>query len=86
MPRYVNSMTDSIMRPTLAYLLRLWAERDGERWQWRASLQEIPGGQPTAFGEFDLALQFLRERMKREEARARAPLSDAGASTPFDKE
>ena len=85
-------MTDTILRPTLSYLLRLWAERDGEHWQWRVSLQAIPGKHPMAFGSFDQALQFLHEQMEQKVQLGTTGASDypslpgEGTPIPFDKE
>lgn len=62
----VSIMTDSITRPSLSYLLRLWAEEDGEAWAWRASLQVIPGQQALGFPSLEAAVAYLKSEMSKE--------------------
>ncbi|MFQ5626591.1 MAG: hypothetical protein ACE5FM_08065 [Methyloligellaceae bacterium] len=66
-------MTDSIVRPTLSYLLRLWAEDDGGRWLWRVSVEPIPrqarGDEILGFPSLEVAVAFLRAEMEKEENR-----------------
>lgn len=69
-------MTGSISRPALAYLLRLWAEDDGGRWVWRASLTPIhtnraPAEPPRGFPSLADAVTHLQAELARVESVSR---------------
>jgi hypothetical protein len=51
-------------RGQMAYLLRLWQERNGERVIWRASLQDVRGGKPLGSADLDRAVAYLRQQME----------------------
>jgi hypothetical protein len=55
-------MTDAIIRPTLIYIIRLWAEPDQGTWVWRASLQAVHKREatPLGFASLDEATTFLQ--------------------------
>jgi hypothetical protein len=50
-------------RGQMAYLIRLWQERNGERVVWRASLQDVHGGKPLGFADLDRTVAYLRHQM-----------------------
>lgn len=58
-------MTDAIIRPTLIYIIRLWAEPDQGTWVWRASLQPVHQREvvPLGFASLDEATLFLQAAM-----------------------
>jgi hypothetical protein len=47
----------------LAYLLRLWRVGEGERAVWRASLQDVRGGERVGFPGLEEAFAFLQEQV-----------------------
>jgi hypothetical protein len=53
----------------MAYLLRLWQERNGERIIWRVSLRDVHGGEhggkPLGFANLDRAVAYLRQQMEK---------------------
>lgn len=68
LPLYTKTnVTDSIKRPALSFLLRLWAEDDGQAWVWRVSLTPIPGEQAHGFSSLEAAIAFLQAEMNKEE-------------------
>jgi hypothetical protein len=56
----------------LAYVLRLWRVRNGERSVWRVSLQDVRSGERRGFAGVDQMCRYLRARIRdtldREEA------------------
>jgi hypothetical protein len=48
-------------RGYIAYLLRLWRERDGELSRWRASLQDPRSGERVGFARLEELFRFLRQ-------------------------
>ncbi|MFT5197297.1 MAG: hypothetical protein ACI85U_004338 [Candidatus Promineifilaceae bacterium] len=57
-------MIDKIAKPSFFYLLRLWAESDGDEWVWRASLEHIsakgPDRQELKFSTPEAATSYLK--------------------------
>jgi hypothetical protein len=47
----------------LAYLLRLWRVGEGERAVWRASLQDVRGGERVGFPGLEEALAYLEQQL-----------------------
>ena len=45
----------------MAYLLRLWRARDGERPGWRASLENVRTGERRGFRSVEELLAFIKE-------------------------
>jgi hypothetical protein len=60
-------MNEYIIRPTLIYIIRLWAEPDQGNLSWRVTLQEVgsklPAPAAVGFPSFIEATNFLREKM-----------------------
>lgn len=59
-------VTQSIIRPTLVYIIRLWAEPADGTWIWRLSLQPVLSDQaaaPLGFGTLEHAVAFLQQAM-----------------------
>ncbi|HFQ92995.1 MAG TPA: hypothetical protein ENK32_03220 [Anaerolineae bacterium] len=56
-------------RPSLSYLLRLWAEEDGGRWVWRISLtpvaRQVEETKPLGFSSLETAVAYLQAEMER---------------------
>jgi hypothetical protein len=48
----------------LAYLLRLWRVGRGNEAVWRASLQDVHGGERLGFASLDEACAFLRQQLE----------------------
>lgn len=55
-------MSNAIIRPTLIYIIRLWAEPDQGGWVWRVSLQPVQPREsmPLGFGSLAEAAAFLQ--------------------------
>ncbi|MFZ0546462.1 MAG: hypothetical protein WAM60_13540 [Candidatus Promineifilaceae bacterium] len=60
-------MNEQIIRPTLIYIIRLWAEPGREALSWRVTLQEVgtalPQSAVVGFPSFDEAARFLQTEM-----------------------
>jgi hypothetical protein len=58
-------MNDAIIRPTLIYIIRLWAESDQGVWVWRVSLQAVQPRDSHLWGFATLAEAtiFLQTQM-----------------------
>jgi hypothetical protein len=54
-------------RGYIAYLLRLWRERNAGVDVWRASLEDPHTGQRQGFADLDRLLSFLKEQTARGE-------------------
>ena len=56
-------------RPTLIFVLRLWAEADADHWQWRASLTPLgsEANSPLGFAGLDPLTEYLKDHMRQEE-------------------
>jgi len=55
-----------IIRPTLIYIIRLWAEPAGDCWVWRLSLQPVLVENPVTpigFASLEAAVAFLANQM-----------------------
>ncbi len=55
-------MNKAIIRPTLIYIIRLWAESDQGGWVWRVSLQPVQPREsmPLGFASLAEAMTFLQ--------------------------
>jgi hypothetical protein len=62
-------MVDGVARPSLRFLLRLWAEARGEVWEWRASLHDPRGPAVVGFPSPEAALAYLQAAMMAEQSR-----------------
>jgi len=60
-------VTDSVARPSLSFLLRLWAEANGADWVWRASVADLQGSAMTGFADMEAALAFIRAAVASEQ-------------------
>jgi len=49
------------VRDYIAYLLRMWREKNGDSTRWRASLQDPHSGEKVAFTHLDNLFDFLRQ-------------------------
>ncbi|GAB4270474.1 MAG: hypothetical protein Kow0080_14980 [Candidatus Promineifilaceae bacterium] len=71
----VSPMNYLEARPSLSYLLRLWAEADGERWVWRISLTPVARQtgetQPLGFASLETAVAHLQAEMDQAESESR---------------
>ena len=56
-------MSHSTNRPYYSFLLRLWAESDGDRWVWRASLESILTGERLGFPSLEALIAFLQDQI-----------------------
>lgn len=59
-------MDSPIIRPTLVYIIRLWAEPSSDDWVWRASLRPVRADLPVAllgFASLETAVAFLQQQM-----------------------
>lgn len=70
-------MTDRTVRPTLTFLLRLWAEPNGGCWQWRVQVTGIGQGaagqaETAGFGSLGAAIAFVARCQEQAERRADA--------------
>ena len=61
-------MNEHIIRPTLIYIIRLWAEPDRDSFSWRVTLQEVgtklPAPNATGFSSFSEATNFIQTEME----------------------
>lgn len=59
-------MDSPIIRPTLVYIIRLWAEPANEDWVWRVSLRSVQADvqvAPLGFASLETAVAFLQQQM-----------------------
>jgi hypothetical protein len=59
-------MDGLIIRPTLVYIIRLWAEPTSDDWVWRVSLQPVRADlqvAPLGFASLETAVTFLQQQM-----------------------
>jgi hypothetical protein len=63
-------MTDQLLRPHLAYLVRVWAEPTAQsqgNLDWRVSVQRVNGADHKGFADLESAMTYIAEAMAAED-------------------